>query len=100
MGGQLQAFRIFSKAAFETLKVLYWQPDIIHCNDWQSALVPLYLKTHYRDDEFFKDVKVVLSIHNVGYQGVFDASVVPEIGANGLNSTSSILHGSMDSAIF
>jgi len=72
-------FAFFSKAAFEMLKVLFWQPDIIHCNDWQSALTPHYLKTVYKDDPFFKDVRTVLTLHNLAYQGLFDASVAKEI---------------------
>lgn len=66
-----ERFAFFSKSVLETLKLLYWQPDIIHCNDWQTALIPFYLKTHYKDDEFFKNTRTVLTIHNLAYQGVF-----------------------------
>ncbi len=51
--------------------MLYWQPDIIHCNEWQTALIPFYLKTLYKDDEFFKNTRTVLSLHNLAYQGIF-----------------------------
>ncbi|CUU06451.1 starch synthase [Candidatus Kryptobacter tengchongensis] len=66
-----ERFIFFSKGIIETLKKLGWRPDVIHCNDWQTALVPVYLKTIYNDEPFFKGVKTVLTIHNIGYQGVF-----------------------------
>lgn len=66
-----ERFIFFSKGVIETLKKLGWRPDVIHCNDWQTALVPVYLKTIYSDDPFFKGVKTVLTIHNISYQGVF-----------------------------
>jgi starch synthase len=66
-----QRFAYFCKGALETLKILSWRPDIIHCNDWQTALIPLYLKTLYQSDEFFRDIKTVFTIHNFAYQGVF-----------------------------
>jgi len=62
---------LFSRGILEIAKTLSWEPDIIHCNDWQSAAVPLYLKTVYKDDPFFADTKTIFSIHNVGYQGNF-----------------------------
>lgn len=67
-------FLLFAKGVLETLKLLQWQPDIIHCNDWQSSLVPLLLKTNYRDDPFFKSVTSLLTIHNISEQGHFDRS--------------------------
>lgn len=72
-------FALFSRAALETLKVLFWQPDLIHVNDWPSALTPYFLKTAYKDDEFFQNTKTVLTIHNLAYQGEFPAEVVPQI---------------------
>jgi len=66
-----ERFAFFSKATLETLKLLYWQPDIIHCNEWQTALIPFYLKTLYKDDDFFKNTKTVLTLHNLAYQGIF-----------------------------
>ncbi len=66
-----ERFAAFSKSVLETLKLLYWQPDIIHCNDWQTALIPFYLKTIYKNDEFFSNTRTVLTIHNLAYQGSF-----------------------------
>lgn len=64
-------FIFFCRGVLETLKKLGWQPDVIHCNDWQTGLIPAYLKTIYKDDPFFKDVKTIFTIHNLGYQGAF-----------------------------
>jgi len=73
-------FILFSRAALEIAKRLFWPPDIIHCNDWQAALIPLYLKTLYAEDEFFRDTRTLLSIHNLGYQGVFPPEALRQAG--------------------
>ena len=66
-----ERFIFFCRGVLETLKRLGWQPDIIHCNDWQTGLIPGYLKTLYADDPFFKNIKTVFTIHNMAYQGAF-----------------------------
>jgi starch synthase len=66
-----ERFIFFARGVLETLKRLGWQPDIIHCNDWQTGLIPAYLKTVYAHDEFFKPVKCIFTIHNMAYQGAF-----------------------------
>ncbi|MFH0882511.1 MAG: glycogen synthase GlgA [bacterium] len=81
-----QRFALFARAALETLKVLFWQPDLIHCNDWPSALVPYYLKTVYKDDPFFEKTKTVLTIHNFAYQGSFPEDVAPQIGMDNFDA--------------
>src|SRR5512137_677351 len=68
-----ERFIFFCRGVIETLKRLGWQPDIIHCNDWQTGLVPAYLKTVFNHDPFFKSVKTVFTIHNMAYQGSFEA---------------------------
>jgi starch synthase len=70
-------FVFFSRGIIETCKALNFRPDIIHCNDWQTGLIPLYLKTLYSKDVFFEKTSTFLSIHNMGYQGVFPASEMP-----------------------
>jgi starch synthase len=75
-----ERFAFFSKATLETLKLLYWQPDIIHCNEWQTALIPFYLKTIYKDDEFFKNARTVLTLHNLAYQGSYPLDKAQKIG--------------------
>lgn len=67
-------FIFFSRGILEACKALDFKPDIIHCNDWQTALVPLYLRTLYRADRFFANTATVLTIHNLGYQGIFPAA--------------------------
>lgn len=72
-----ERFSFFSRSTAEILKKLHWQPDIIHCNDWQTALIPYYLKTIYNNDSFFNSTKTLLTIHNLAFQGVFDKSKLP-----------------------
>ena len=75
-----ERFIFFCRGVLETLKRLGWQPDIIHCNDWQTGLIPAYLKTLYADDPFFKNVKTVFTIHNMAYQGAFPAESFQKSG--------------------
>lgn len=74
-----ERFAYFSKAAIETLKILSWQPNIIHCNDWQTSFAPVYLKTIYLNDPFLKGVKSIFTIHNLTSQGEFDVDVAKKI---------------------
>lgn len=75
-----QRFIFFAVGCLETLKLLYWQPDIIHCNDWQTAIIPGLLKTVYSEDSFFNNTKTLLSIHRPGQQGNFNASDIDKGG--------------------
>ena len=70
-GDNLQRFSFFSRAVLETLKALHWTPDIIHCNDWQTALIPILLKFDPQYEEIFSKTKTVLTIHNLAFQGIF-----------------------------
>jgi len=70
-------FIFFSRGVLEACKALSFKPDIIHCNDWQTGLVPLYLKTLYKKDAFFRKTATLLTLHNIGYQGLFTASEMP-----------------------
>ncbi|HLF19776.1 MAG TPA: glycogen synthase GlgA [Bacteroidota bacterium] len=76
-----ERFIFFCRGVLETLKRLGWQPDIIHCNDWQTGLIPPYLKTIYNSDSFYKNIKTVFTIHNMAYQGAFPAD---SFGKSGL----------------
>ena len=73
-------FALLSRAALECCQRMGWGPDVIHVNDWHTALVPLYLKTLYRWDQLFARTRTVLTIHNIAYQGVFPAEVLPNLG--------------------
>jgi starch synthase len=75
-----ERFIFFNRGCLETLKLLQWQPEVIHCNDWQTALIPVYLKTIYKDDPFFKGTSVLLTVHNLAHQGLFDPSIVTKAG--------------------
>jgi len=74
-----ERFSEFSRAAIEIAKHV-WPTDIIHCHDWQTALVPVLLRTSYSDDPAMKDMPVVFTIHNMGYQGQFGRDVVDRAG--------------------
>ncbi|MCX8122693.1 MAG: glycogen synthase [Spirochaetes bacterium] len=71
-----ERFIYFCRACIEALKQLAIAPEIIHCNDWQTACIPLFLKTHYAHDNVLKNAKSILTVHNVGYQGVFGKDVL------------------------
>jgi starch synthase len=71
-------FIFFCRGVLETLRRLGWQPDIIHCNDWQTGLIPAYVKTTYRGDRFFATVKTIFTIHNMAFQGSFPRSSFPK----------------------
>ncbi len=74
-----ERFAFFSQAVLAVLGKLDFDPDIIHANDWHSALVPLYLEHFYRYDEVFEDIKTVFTIHNIAYQGVFSSSIIEDV---------------------
>jgi len=76
----LERFSYFSKSVLSLLKEINFKPDVIHLHDWQTALIPVYLKTKYARDSFFKDTKTLLTIHNIGYQGLFEKSEFPKLG--------------------
>lgn len=73
-------FVFFSRGILEACKALKFKPDIIHCNDWQTGLVPLYLKTLYSTEKIFKKTSTLLTIHNLGYQGLFPPSQISLTG--------------------
>ena len=75
-----ERFVLFCRAALEMLKRIDWQPDVIHCNDWHTGLVPNWLKTIYRDDPFFAKTATVYTIHNLQYQGVFGRRILEVAG--------------------
>lgn len=76
----LDRFAFYSRRTLEILKDIDIKPDIIHCNDWQTALIPVYLKTIFKDDRFYKDIKTAFTVHNIGYQGIFSKEEFPKAG--------------------
>jgi len=73
-------FIFFSRGVLESLKLVDFRPDIVHVNDWQTALIPLYLKSLYKDDAHFSKTSSVLTVHNLGYQGLFWHHDMPLVG--------------------
>lgn len=71
-------FIFYSRGVLEALKALKFKPDIIHCNDWHTGLIPVYLKTLYKDE--FSKTATLMTIHNLGYQGIFKKSAMPLTG--------------------
>ena len=71
-----ERFALFSRAVLEASKVL-GVPNVFHCHDWQSALVPIMLRTLYAEDPAFREVATVFTIHNMGYQGLFPPDTLP-----------------------
>ena len=82
-------FGIFTRAVIECCQHLGFAPDVFHCNDWHTALLPLYLKGVYAWDKLFAKTKSLLTIHNIGYQGLFPSDCLHSLG---LTDVSSALH--------
>ncbi|MGN0667115.1 MAG: glycogen synthase GlgA [Huintestinicola sp.] len=68
----IEKFTYFSKAVLAILPVINFKPDIIHCHDWQAGLVPVYLRTLYKDNPFYYGTKTIFTIHNLRFQGIWD----------------------------
>jgi starch synthase len=73
-------FVFFSRAVLQALKIVDFIPDIIHVNDWQSGLIPFYLRSIYNLDSHYRRTSTVLTIHNLGYQGLFWHLDMPLLG--------------------
>jgi starch synthase len=71
-------FAVFARGALTVARHLF-RPDILHCHDWQSGLVPAYLRTTFSTDPTFMGVKTLFTVHNLGYQGLFPRTVMPEL---------------------
>ena len=79
MPGDLEKFAFFSKAALSILPVIDFRPDIIHCHDWQTGLIPVYLKERFAGGDFFRGIKTVMTIHNLKFQGRWNVKDVKDI---------------------
>ena len=75
-----ERFVFFCRATLEMLQKLDWQPDVIHCNDWHTGIIPNWLKTIYKDDPFFADTATAFTIHNLAYQGIFGPELLEFAG--------------------
>lgn len=65
-------FSFFPRAVLETCIAMKLKPDVIHCNDWQTGMLPLYLRAFYRKNRYLMKTAVLFTIHNLGYQGIFE----------------------------
>ena len=74
-----ERFAFFSKAILESLLHLDWYPDVIHANDWQTALVPVFLRAFYMGSEEYQPIRTLFTIHNMEYQGRFPDEFVDEV---------------------
>jgi starch synthase len=74
-----ERFTEFSRAAIELAKQI-WRPDLIHCHDWQTAMVPVLLRSSYGDDPAVRDIPVVFTVHNIGYHGIFPKEALERAG--------------------
>ena len=75
----LEKFAFFSRAALSSLPVIGFQPDVVHCHDWQTGLIPVFLKDKFHEGEFFRNMKSVMTIHNLKFQGVWDVKTIQRL---------------------
>lgn len=80
----IEKFAFFSKAALSALPSIGFRPDIIHCHDWQTGLIPIYIKDVFSNSPFYQGIKSVMTIHNLKFQGIWDMKKVKDI--TGLSS--------------
>ena len=78
-----QRFSVFSHGVVEACQRLGWAPGIFHCHDWHTGLVPLLLKSSYAWDAIFHASRSILTIHNIGYQGIFPSTELADLGLSG-----------------
>lgn len=76
---EIERFGFFSKAVLSALPLIGFQPDVIHCHDWQTGLIPVYLRERFAGDLFFRGMKSVMTIHNLKFQGKWDVKSVQGI---------------------
>lgn len=75
----VEKFAFFSKAVLSSLPVIDFCPDIIHCHDWQSGLVPVYLDNFRYGDPYYRGIRTVMTIHNLKFQGIWDTKRIQDI---------------------
>ena len=78
-GDDAERYAFFSKGVLDLLKMINFFPEIIHVNEWQSALIPVYLKTHTWEDVRYSHIKTVLTIHNIIYQGRYNKGIIGDV---------------------
>ncbi|MCD7835766.1 MAG: glycogen synthase GlgA [Lachnospiraceae bacterium] len=81
---EIERYSYFCKAVLSALPIIGFKPDLIHCHDWQTGLIPVYLKERFQGNEFYRGIKSVITIHNLKFQGKWDVKTVQNI--TGLSS--------------
>jgi len=76
---EAEQFAYFSRAVLESLPQLGFKPDILHCHDWHTAMVPVFLRAFYDGHPFYDSMRTVFTIHNLKYQGIFPYTVLPDV---------------------
>ncbi|MDE6640714.1 MAG: glycogen synthase GlgA [Acetatifactor sp.] len=76
---EIERYAFFSKAVLSALPVIGFRPDVIHCHDWQTGLIPVYMKERFQEGDFFRGIKSVITIHNLKFQGKWDTKTVQGI---------------------
>ena len=76
---EIEKYAYFCKAVLSALPLLNFQPDLIHCHDWQTGLIPVYLKERFHGGDFYRNMKSVITIHNLKFQGTWDIKTVRQI---------------------
>lgn len=86
----------FCKGVLETVKKLGWAPDIIHCHDWVTSLIPMYLKTTYRNDPILKKAQVIFTLYNNTFSHKFDKDFIEKVRMAGLRKEKLVSLASAD----
>ena len=77
----------FCKGVIETVRKLGWAPDIVHCNDWMTSLIPMYLKTKYKNDPIFKNTKAVFTVYDNAIHQKFSGDLISKIKTNDIDES-------------
>lgn len=94
-----ERFAFFSKAALEILPAIEYKPDVIHNHDWHTALCSVFLKSHFLDNPYYKNMKTLFTVHNLHYQGVYSSSILYNVlglGQEHFTSESLEYHGAVN----
>ena len=74
----LERFSFYDKACLEIMRYLDFRPDVIHCHDWQTGMIPVMLKAYFEKDQFYQGIKTAFTIHNLRYQGIYPIDAVAD----------------------
>jgi starch synthase len=78
-GDDAERFAFFCRAVLEAIPYMDFKPDVLHCHDWHTGLIPVFLKAHYQNRLLFRNVRTVFTIHNLKYQGIFPYAVLQDV---------------------